>query len=136
MIWWCWKLHPPLLLLSLLYGLVILLWLIDESLFNLYPTRNLVNHFSILHNNDLAKVNGTIRVELLILHLLCIHTYIHIYMFISIIYIHVHTYIYKYFAQFCFALLLLYSSISRKRFNLFRLIFLLAFLVLLWQLPI
>ena len=45
--------------LSILYGLVILLWLTDENLFNIYLTRNLVSHFGKLHYSDIVKVNWT-----------------------------------------------------------------------------
>ena len=86
------------------FGYIFMATVTDESsLYNIYPTRNLTSHFSILYYSDLTKTTWNVKAELLILQLLYINTYKHmharfyiyyIYIYIEKIYIFIYIYIY------------------------------------------
>ena len=81
------------------FGYIFMATVTDESsLYDIYPTRNLASHFSILYYSDLTKTTRNVKAELLILQLLYINTYKHIHarFYIYYIYIYIYIYIYRY----------------------------------------
>ena len=77
------------------FGYIFMATVTDESsLYNIYPTRNLASHFSILYYSDLTKTTCNVKAELLILQLLYINTYKHIHARFYIYYIYIYIYIF------------------------------------------
>ena len=109
----------------ILYVLVIIVWLADESsLLNIYPAKILARHFSILHcYSSLAKVTDLIRYSQAV-NLAFTDIYTYLYTCLYMLYIYSYMYISVYTcipAHFYVLLLLLCSSTFWKQFNLFTL---------------
>ena len=93
------------------FGYIFMATVTDESsLYDIYPTRNLASHFSILYYSDLTKTTWNVKAELLILQLLYINTYKHIHARFYIYYIYIYIDILKKY-------IFIYIYIEQKRWG-------------------